>query len=110
MTRAFFLLFFVAALAAGSSCGLLPPPTEPLVFEPLFDGKSLAGWEGDTRFFRVEDGAIIAGRLDSPIPRNEFVASKEAFEDFDLRFEARLLGTGRNAGVQFRSERVAGSR
>ena len=110
MTRSFFLLFFVAALAAGSSCGLLPTPTEPLVFEPLFDGKSLAGWEGDTRFFRVEDGAIIAGRLDSPIPRNEFLASKESFEDFDLRFEARLLGTGRNAGVQFRSERVAGSR
>ena len=110
MIRSFFLLLFIIALTAGSSCNLPPTPSEPPAFEPLFDGKSLAGWEGDTRFFRVEDGAIIAGRLDSPIPRNEFLASKESFEDFDLRFEARLLGTGRNAGVQFRSERVAGSR
>ena len=109
MTRSFFLLLFVSALAAGLSCDLLPTPSEPPPFEPLFDGKSLAGWEGDTRFFRVEKGVVIAGRLDSPIPRNEFLASKESFENFDLRFEARLLGTGRNAGVQFRSERVAGS-
>ena len=68
MIRSFFLLLFVITLAAGSSCNLLPTPSEPPAFEPLFDGKSLAGWEGDTRFFRVEDGAIIAGRLDSPIP------------------------------------------
>ena len=110
MTRPFFLLLFVIVLTAGFSCGLLPTPPEPPAFEPLFDGNSLAGWEGDPRFFRVEGGALIAGRLDSPIPRNEFLASKESFGDFDLRFEARLLGTGRNAGVQFRSERVAGSR
>ncbi|MFP6634078.1 MAG: DUF1080 domain-containing protein [Planctomycetota bacterium] len=110
MTRSFFLLLFVTPLTAGFSCDLLPTPSEPPTFEPLFDGNSLAGWEGDTRFFRVEDGALIAGRLDSPIPRNEFLASKESFGDFDLRFEARLLGTGRNAGVPFRSERVAGRR
>ena len=30
-------------------------------FAPLFDGKSLAGWEGDLKMFRVEDGAIVAG-------------------------------------------------
>jgi hypothetical protein len=107
--RSSFLLLCIFALTTWVSCDLLPTPAEPPPFEPLFDGKSLAGWEGNSRFFRVEGGSLIAGRLDSPIPHNEFLASKESFGDFDLRFEARLLGTGRNAGVQFRSERVAGS-
>jgi len=109
MTRLFPLLLSAFALSASASCRLPPTPVEPPVFEPLFDGTSLAGWEGDSRFFRVEHGAIIAGLLNAPIPRNEFLASEESFGDFDLRFEARLLGTGRNAGVQFRSERIPGS-
>ncbi|MBL64146.1 MAG: glycosyl hydrolase, partial [Opitutae bacterium] len=32
-------------------------------FISLFDGKSLKGWEGKKKFFRVEDGAIVAGFL-----------------------------------------------
>ena len=27
--------------------------------EPLFDGTTLAGWEGDTHVWRVEDGQIL---------------------------------------------------
>ncbi len=104
--RMFLLLLFVAAIASSVSCDLLPTPAEPPNFEPLFDGKTLNSWEGDTRFFRVENSVIIAGRLDAPIPHNEFLASTESFGDFDLRFEARLAGAGHNAGVQFRSERI----
>ena len=103
MMRLFLLLLFAVATA---SCDLLPTPAEPPNFEPLFDGKTLNSWEGDTRFFRVENSVIIAGRLDAPIPHNEFLASTESFGDFDLRFEARLAGAGHNAGVQFRSERI----
>ena len=105
MMRLFLLLLFVVAIAFSVSCALRPTPAEPPNFEPLFDGKTLNGWEGDARFFRVENTVIIAGRLDAPIPHNEFLASTESFGDFDLRFEARLAGAGHNAGVQFRSER-----
>jgi len=28
-------------------------------FVQIFDGKSLAGWEGDTNYWRVEDGCLI---------------------------------------------------
>src|SRR5262245_5068969 len=39
----------------------------------LFDGKTLDGWEGDTaKTWRVEDGAIAGGSLDTEVPRNEF--------------------------------------
>jgi hypothetical protein len=76
-------------------------------FQPLFDGKSFSGWEGDPKVFRVEEGAIIAGSRTEEIPHNEFLASKEEFGDFELRLKARLIGQGKNAGIQFRSQRVA---
>ena len=75
-------------------------------FRPLFDGKSLAGWEGDERSFRVADGAIVAGSLNERIAHNLFLCTKERFADFELRLQARLTGKGQNAGVQFRSERI----
>lgn len=72
----------------------------------LFDGKSLAGWEGNLEQFRVVDGAIVAGSLSKEIPRNEFLCTKETFGDFELRVEVTLEGEGDNAGIQFRSERI----
>ncbi len=75
-------------------------------FVSLFDGKTLDGWEGNLKMFRVEDGAIVAGSLDGKIPNNEFLCSKKQYGDFELRLEARLRGKTKNAGVQFRSQRV----
>ncbi len=75
-------------------------------FRPLFDGKSLAGWEGDEKMFRVEAGAIVAGSLERPIPRNEFLCAREEFGDFELKLKFKVLGEGANAGVQFRSRRI----
>lgn len=76
---------------------------------PLFDGNSLLGWEGKAYWFRVVDDAIVAGRLTEKIPHNEFLCTVREYADFELRFEAKLVGDGKNAGVQFRSQRVAGS-
>ena len=101
-------IFLVLPAILLASCGI-PVLQERSGFHSLFNGRNLSGWEGDARFFRVENSAIIAGRLDAPIPHNEFLASTESFGDFDLRFEARLAGMGHNAGVQFRSERVPDS-
>jgi hypothetical protein len=75
-------------------------------FVSLFDGKTLNGWEGKKEFFRVENGAIVAGFLDKKVPHNEFLVSKKEYGDFELRFEAKLVGQGNNAGVQFRSQRI----
>src|SRR5262245_30526265 len=75
-------------------------------FRPLFNGKSLAGWEGDQSVFRVENGAVVAGSLKEKVAHNDFLCTQEQFGDFELRLEARLVGKGENAGVQFRSERV----
>jgi len=77
-------------------------------FVPLFDGKSLDGWEGNLKYWKVRDGMIVG---DSPgIKHNEFLCSKEEFGDFELRVTFRILGDeSKNSGIQFRSNRVPDS-
>ena len=86
------------------------PCQEPAIgedgFTPLFDGKSLAGWEGNGKVFRVEKGAIVAGSLDQKVEHNEFLCTTKEYGDFELRLKAKLVGKGDNAGVQFRSQRI----
>jgi hypothetical protein len=74
----------------------------------VFDGKTLHGWEGNTNFWRVEDGAIVAGRLDRKQPHNDFLATKQEFGNFELRLQYKVEGTDGfvNGGVQFWSQRV----
>jgi len=74
---------------------------------PLFNGKTLDGWEGDLKIFRVEDGAIVAGTLDNKIARNEFLCTTRTYGDFELRLKVKLLGGDQaNAGIQFRTKRI----
>jgi hypothetical protein len=74
----------------------------------LFDGRTFAGWEGDTaKTWRIEDGALVGGSLAETVPRNDFLCTTREFGDFVLRLQFRLAGTEGfiNAGVQFRSRR-----
>ena len=79
---------------------------EPAAGVKLFDGRTLDGWEGSADWFRVQDGAIVAGTLDKRIPRNEFLSTAKEYGDFELRLKFKLLGKGANAGVQLRSRRI----
>ena len=76
----------------------------------LFDGKTLAGWEGDTAWWRVEAGEIRGGSLTTKVPKNFFLATEKSYQNFDLRVKLRLTGTGFvNSGIQMRSVRVPNS-
>jgi hypothetical protein len=75
-------------------------------FQRLFDGKTLEGWDGDSKVFRVEDGAIIGGQLKEKILHNYFLSTKGEYGDFELRLEFKLVGADTNAGVQLRSKRI----
>lgn len=78
-------------------------PLEESGFQPIFDGKSLNGWEGDPTFWRVEDGAIVGQTAADKQPKqNTFLIWRGGTPgDFDLKLEYRL--TGFNSGIQFRS-------
>ena len=75
-------------------------------FKSMFDGKSLEGWDCDTNFWRVTEGAIVGETsAEHQPPQNIFCiwrGGKPA--DFDLKLQYRITGadTG-NSGVQYRS-------
>ena len=74
---------------------------------PIFDGKTFAGWEGNLKIFRIEEGAIVGGTLKEKIARNEFLCTTRQYSDFELRLKVKLLGgDGANAGIQFRTARI----
>lgn len=76
---------------------------------PLFDGKTFAGWEGDTKTtWRIDNGEIVAGDVAKQQPRNEFLCTEKRYANFDLRLKIKLTGTEGfvNAGIQFRTERI----
>jgi hypothetical protein len=91
---------FVAAIPASAQ-------DDPVAIEPgfvsLFNGKDLAGWDGDERFWRVEDGAIVGETSkENPAEHNTFLIRRDdKYGDFELRFSYQV--TGFNSGVQYRS-------
>ena len=104
---------FLTALAIVAGFTILradPPPPEPDKdkTKALFDGKSLAGWEGNRKIWRVEDGAITGGSLTETVAHNDFLATEWSYENFDLRLKIKISGTEGfiNSGIQIRSQRV----
>ena len=74
---------------------------------PIFDGKTLDGWEGNEKVWRVVDGTLRGGSLEGN-KQNEFLATKKSYKDFVLKLEYKLTGTEGfiNSGVQIRSRRI----
>lgn len=78
-------------------------------FVPMFNGKDLAGWEGNMKLWSAESGEIVGK---SPgIHQNEFLATTASYGDFVMKFKFRLVNTSgeANSGMQFRSKRVPNS-
>src|ERR1700694_5643084 len=71
-------------------------------FRPLFDGKTLAGWDGDPRLWSVRDGAIVCSTEGVSLDDNSFLISRDKFSDFVLRTQVKLRN--HTSGIQFRSE------
>jgi putative heme-binding domain-containing protein len=74
----------------------------------IFDGRTLAGWEGEAATWRVAGGCIEAGSLERNQPRNEFLVWPEELKNFELTLRWQIEGTKGfvNGGVQLRSRRV----
>ena len=73
----------------------------------IFDGQTFNGWEGNLKYFRIEQGAVVAGNLKTKIPNNEFLCTKKTYKNFILKLEVKLVGGPKaNAGIQIRTKRI----
>lgn len=82
---------------------LLSPLVGQDGFKPLFDGKTLDGWDGDPRFWSVQNGAIVGSTDKQKAEHNTFLIYRKAeFKDFILEADVNLRN--HNSGIQFRSE------
>jgi hypothetical protein len=72
----------------------------------LFNGRDLAGWEGDPKLWKVEGGEIV-GKT-SGLKRNEFLRSHLSAADFRLTLKVKLTPDAENSGIQFRSAEMPG--
>jgi putative membrane-bound dehydrogenase-like protein len=95
----FSLAVFVAAYA--------PAADDEPGFTPIFDGKSLEGWDGNPELWSVKDG-VITGQTtpEKPTKGNTFLIWRKGEPgDFELRLDFKIVGG--NSGVQYRSKEVS---
>ena len=70
----------------------------------LFDGATLKGWDGNPKFWRVENGAIIGESTPQNPSGNSYLVYKDMVaKDFTLKFEIKVEGSG-GSGFQYRSQ------
>ena len=96
------LLLFVSLVALFAANGRAAEPG----FKPLFNGKDLAGWDGNPALWSVEDGCIT-GKTQGPetLAYNQFLIWRGgAVKNFELR--AKIKQSGNNSGIQYRSKEL----
>jgi hypothetical protein len=75
-------------------------------FKPLFNGKDLAGFDGNPDLWSVEDGCIT-GKTKGPdhLTYNQFLIWRGGtVKNFELR--AKIKQSGNNTGIQYRSKEL----
>lgn len=98
-------------LLLGLALGLVPAGySQSTGFKPLFNGKDLKGWEGDSTFWSVKDGTITGQTTaDHQPPANTFLIWKAGtVGDFELHASFKIVGNNPekwgNSGIQYRSK------
>ena len=75
----------------------------PAGFVPIFDGKTLKGWDGNPKFWKVQNGAITGQTTkENPTKGNTFIIWRGGQpSNFELKLEYKIIGG--NSGIQYRS-------
>jgi hypothetical protein len=92
--------------AGGFKMELPQPLKDEAGFKQIFDGKTLAGWDGDPKLWRVENGNIVGETTAETMPKqNSFLIWRGGSPgDFELKAQYRLGAV--NSGIQYRSIEV----
>jgi hypothetical protein len=78
-------------------------------FVSIFDGATLTGWDGDPKYWRVEDGSIVGEVTpDTLLKLNTFLIWRGGkTRDFELKADYRVSAKG-NSGINYRSVEIPG--
>jgi len=76
-------------------------------FTTVFNGANLDGWDGDPRYWRVEDGCLIGEVTpETLLKRNTFIIWKGGTpSNFELKLEFKISEKG-NSGINYRSVEI----
>jgi hypothetical protein len=106
-----FAVVMLLGYALLSNGGTSSQPSVPVQtfqdgFTPIFDGKSLQGWEFDPVYWSVKDGAMVGEITAATVLKNNtFIIWKGGeLGDFELKVDYWISENG-NSGVQYRSDR-----
>jgi Domain of Unknown Function (DUF1080) len=109
--------FWLAFIAAWIGFALLPnnAQTKPKKLtvkqssvKSIFNGKDLTDWEGDPKYWTVEDGALT-GTTDGTLKANSFIVWRGGMvNNFEMRVKVKITQGG-NSGLQYRSVPVPGA-
>ncbi|HYW43183.1 MAG TPA: DUF1080 domain-containing protein [Bryobacteraceae bacterium] len=112
MIRRSFLLSSLGAVSAAAQQPYVPKQSdrpEPATgdeagFQPIFDGKTLNNWEGNPKYWRVEDGTLVGEVTpETLLKSNTFIIWRGgAPKDFELKADYRITSGG-NSGINYRS-------
>jgi hypothetical protein len=99
------------AAAQGQQNRPVPALDDNTGYEPIFDGRTLNGWDGDPKYWRVENGCLVGEVTPETIlKQNTFIIWRGGVtKDFELKVEYRITAHG-NSGVNYRSIEVPGQK
>jgi hypothetical protein len=100
-----FVLFLLAHLAVAAEPQQAPPESDDM--KSIFNGKDLAGFNGDPRLWSVHDGVIHGETTkENAAQGNTFLIWTEGkTKDFELRLSFRCNASN-NSGIQYRSKHI----
>ena len=95
------------AILGGGGNGRQPDPydfNDHAGYVQIFDGKTLNGWDGHPKFWRVEDGMLVGQSTAENPSGNQYITYRNILaHDLDLKCEIRCdMGRG-GSGIQYRS-------
>jgi hypothetical protein len=103
--KAFFIRNLARSVALAIVCSTSVSLAEDAAWTPLFDGKSLEGWEKvgkEESVWEVKDGAIQGSGVPSML-----VCTRGPYKNFRYRAEVKI-NDGGNSGLYFRTTRKPG--
>lgn len=97
-------VLLVSLLSAQQQSQPTPAKDDDAGFVSIFDGKTLANWEGDPKYWRAENGELV-GEITpgNEIKQNTFIIWRGGrTKDFELKLDYRITDKG-NSGINYRS-------